>query len=66
MHDVEIVVFFQALIDQNMCWSLQGHYGRQAEALIAAGLCDEAYGRPQSCNRKSGDLVLIRCKPRKV
>ena len=39
-HD-EIVPFFQHLIDNGMAWSLQGHYGRTAVALIEMGECVE-------------------------
>jgi len=30
---------FQHLIDSGLIYSLQGHYGRTAEALIADGVC---------------------------
>lgn len=39
MNRDEIIEFFQELIDSGMCWELQGHYGREATALIEAGLC---------------------------
>lgn len=37
----EVVELFQALIDNGMAWSLQGHYGRTARALIESGDCRE-------------------------
>ena len=35
--DEEIVEGFQHLVDNGHAWSLQGHYGRTAKALIDAG-----------------------------
>ena len=41
MDQEEIVEFFQELINNGMAWSLQGHYGRTAQALIRLGECSE-------------------------
>ena len=39
LEEHEIVNLFQDLIDAGLVWQLQGSYGRQATALIQAGLC---------------------------
>lgn len=40
----EVIALFQRLINSGMAWSLQGSYGRTAQRLIEAGLC-QAKGR---------------------
>ncbi|MFA5508677.1 MAG: hypothetical protein WC423_24850 [Vulcanimicrobiota bacterium] len=39
MSEDEVLRFFQQLINTGMAWTLQGHYGRTAQALIEAGHC---------------------------
>lgn len=39
--NAEIVQLFAKLIISNLAWTLQGHYGRQANAFIKAGFITE-------------------------
>ena len=41
MTDDRVIDFFQEMIDSGIVWQLQGHYGRTAANLIAAGLCTD-------------------------
>lgn len=40
MTEEEVVTFFQGLVNTGLAWSLQGHYGRTAQALIDDGLIE--------------------------
>ena len=37
LNDAETINFFADLVKTKMAWSLQGHYGRVASAMIDAG-----------------------------
>lgn len=38
----QYVAAWQHLINTGLAWSLQGWFGRQAEAMIKAGVCNES------------------------
>ena len=42
MDEDEEILFFQELINSGLCWQLQGSYGRTAQGMIKAGLCNHS------------------------
>ena len=40
-NEEQFVEAWQLLIDTKLCWNLQGWFGRQAMALIEAGICTD-------------------------
>ncbi len=39
LDDAEVINLFQELINSGLAWTLQGNYGRTAQAMIDAGEC---------------------------
>lgn len=39
LSDEDTITLFQRLIDSGLAWKLQGCYGRQAMAMLEAGVC---------------------------
>lgn len=42
LNDGETIELFQHLLDDGLCWRLQGHYGRVASELLKRGLIKQA------------------------
>ena len=42
MTESAMLAFFSTLVKTGNAWTLQGHYGRTAQALIQAGYLDKA------------------------
>lgn len=41
LSDKDMIQLFADLIRTGLCWSLQGHYGRTAKAMISEGYINE-------------------------
>jgi len=55
LNEDEEVALFQTLVTSGMAWTLQGMYGRRAQALINAGLVTvPAHVGDDEIHRKSG------------
>jgi hypothetical protein len=42
LSEADTIKMFQEMINDGSAWTLQGHYGRTAAALIDAGYCTKA------------------------
>lgn len=51
LNEADTIDLFQELVNSGLVWSLQGHYGRTAHALLEAGLITTPEASRESIER---------------